>query len=65
MRFEMEEIYYDIINGIAHPYTWEEVLDTVSEHLENDDPNTPWFFSACGNYSYSVSDIKNIIAYED
>lgn len=58
----MEDIYYDIINGTKHPYTWEEVLDAVSAHPENDFSNMLWFFSACGNYSYSVSDIKNILA---
>lgn len=61
----MEEIYYDIINGTKYPYTWEDVLDTVFEHPENEYSDTPWFFSACGKYSYSVSEIKKIIACED
>lgn len=58
-----QKSYYDIINGNSHPYTWEEVLDTVRENPYSNNPDENFFFDE-DNVGYSCQEIADILGIE-
>ena len=58
-------IFYDVINGVDCPTSFEEMLLQVKDNPFSTDPHEDFWFSADESISFSITEIEEILNEEE